>query len=113
MTYKFTKKAEKAVQIAESTAIKLGHNYVGTEHILYGLVKEGTGIANKVLENQNITADNVLEKIEELIGVGQTKSKLPLWCLFETVINWSDFTVSTLISWFGRMIKSFRSITGR
>ena len=67
MTYKFTKKAEKAVQIAESTAIKLGHNYVGTEHILYGLVKEGTGIANKVLENQNITADNVLEKIEELI----------------------------------------------
>ena len=37
MTYKFTKKAEKAVQIAESTAIKLGHNYVGTEHILYGL----------------------------------------------------------------------------
>ena len=75
MTYKFTKKAEKAVQIAESTAIKLGHNYVGTEHILYGLVKEGTGIANKVLENQNITADNVLEKIEELIGVGQTKSK--------------------------------------
>lgn len=75
MTYKFTQKAEKAVQIAENTAIKLGHNYVGTEHILYGLVKEGTGIANKVLENQNITADNVLEKIEELIGVGQTKSK--------------------------------------
>ena len=78
MTYKFTKKAEKAVQIAESTAIKLGHNYVGTEHILYGLVKEGTGIANKVLENQNITADNVLEKIEELIGVGQTKSKIAM-----------------------------------
>ena len=55
MTYKFTKKAEKAVQIAESLAIELGHNYVGTEHILYGLVKEPAGIANKVLESQNIT----------------------------------------------------------
>ena len=72
MTYKFTKKAEKAIQIAENTAIKLGHNYVGTEHILYGLAKEGTGIANKVLENQNITADNIFEKIEELIGVDKT-----------------------------------------
>ncbi len=74
MTYKFTKKAEKAIQIAESTAIELGHNYVGTEHILYGLVKESTGIANKVLENQNITAEAVLEKIEELVGVGENKT---------------------------------------
>ena len=74
MTYKFTKKAEKSVEIAEKIAIELGHNYVGTEHILYGLVKEGTGIANKVLENQNITADAVLEKIEELVGVGEQKN---------------------------------------
>ena len=74
MTYKFTKKAEKAVQIAEAIAIELGHNYVGTEHILYGLAKENTGIASKVLENQNITADAILEKIEELIGVGITKT---------------------------------------
>jgi len=75
MTYKFTKKAEKAVEIAESSAIELGHNYVGTEHILYGLVKEGTGIASKVLENQNITAEAVLEKIEQLVGVGENKTK--------------------------------------
>ena len=74
MTYKFTKKAEKAVQIAEAVAIELGHNYVGTEHILYGLAKENTGIASKVLENQSITADAILEKIEELIGVGLTKT---------------------------------------
>ena len=73
MTYKFTKKAEKAIQIAESTAIELKHNYVGTEHILYGLVKESTGIANKVLDNQNINAEGVLEKIEELVGVGENK----------------------------------------
>ena len=40
MTYKFTKKAEQALQIANDIAMELGHNYVGTEHILYGLVKE-------------------------------------------------------------------------
>ena len=75
MTYKFTKKAEKAIQTAENLAVKLGHNYVGTEHILYGLTKEGTGIANKVLENQGITADLVLEKIEELVGIGKIQGK--------------------------------------
>ena len=74
MTYKFTKKAEKVMQLAENVAIELGHNYVGTEHILYGLAKENTGIASKVLENQNITAEAILEKIEELIGVGITKT---------------------------------------
>ncbi len=70
MTYKFTKKAEKTIQIAEKIAIELGHNYVGTEHILYGLAKENNGIASKVLENQNITANAILEKIDELIGKG-------------------------------------------
>ena len=75
MTYKFTKKAEKAIQTAENLAVKLGHNYVGTEHILYGLTKEGTGIASKVLENQGITADLVLEKIEELVGIGNQQEK--------------------------------------
>ena len=74
MTYKFTKKAEKSVQIAENIAIELGHNYVGTEHILYGLAKENTGIANKVLETQNIVAEIILEKIEEFVGIGENKS---------------------------------------
>lgn len=72
MAYKFTERAEKALEISNEIAIELGHNYIGTEHLLYGLVKEGTGIANKVLENQNITAEAILEKIEELIGTGQT-----------------------------------------
>jgi ATP-dependent Clp protease ATP-binding subunit ClpC len=68
MTYKFTNRSEKAIEIANDIAIELGHNYVGTEHLLYGLIKEGTGVASKVLENQNITAEKVLEKIEELVG---------------------------------------------
>jgi len=74
MTYKFTARAEKALEIANEIAIELGHNYIGTEHLLYGLVKEGTGIANKVLENQNVTESAILEKIEELIGSAEKRS---------------------------------------
>ena len=74
MSYKFTGRAEKALELANDIAIELGHNYIGTEHLLYGLVKEGTGIASKVLENQNISAEAILEKIEELIGSGETRS---------------------------------------
>ncbi len=68
MTYKFTTSAENAVEIANEVAIMLGHNYIGTEHILYGLVKEGTGVAAKVLSNQNVTPEAVLQQIGELIG---------------------------------------------
>ena len=50
MTYKFTNKAEKAIQLADEIASSLGHNYIGTEHLIYGLVEEGTGIASKVLQ---------------------------------------------------------------
>jgi len=69
--YKFTNSGETAIRIADEIAIELGHKYVGTEHLLYGLIKEGTGIAEKVLENQNITAEAVLERIEELVGRGE------------------------------------------
>ena len=72
MTYKFTARAEKTLEIANVTAIELGHNYIGTEHLLYGLVKEGSGIANKVLENQGVTEEAIMQKIEELIGIGET-----------------------------------------
>ncbi len=68
MIYKFTVSSEKVLQIAKEIATQLGHNYIGTEHILYGLAKEQNGIASKVLKKQNITADIILEKIEDLIG---------------------------------------------
>ena len=68
MYYKFTNRAQKALELAERIAMDLGHNYIGTEHLLYGLAKEGTGVASKVLEEQNITAEDILSKIEELIG---------------------------------------------
>ena len=66
--YKFTKRAEKAIQLANDIAIELGHNYIGTEHILYGLSKEGVGVASKVLESQNVTPEAILGEIEALIG---------------------------------------------
>lgn len=71
MEYKFTNSAENALEIANDLAAKLGHNYIGSEHILYGLVEEGTGVASKVLANQGVTAEAVLKEIEELIGVSE------------------------------------------
>ena len=68
MTYKFTNRAKKAIELANEAAIELGHNYIGTEHILYGLAKEGSGVASKVLGNQEVTPDGVIDKIVELIG---------------------------------------------
>ena len=69
MTYKFTKSGEKVLEIAEDLAKTLGHIYIGTEHLLYGLVYEKNGVANKVLESQNVDADELLDKIKEMIGV--------------------------------------------
>ena len=68
MTYKFTKRAEKAIEIANQIAIDFGHNYIGTEHLLYGLLKEGSGVASKVLENQGISPEQVEEQIDLLVG---------------------------------------------
>ena len=68
--YKFTSRAAKAIEISSEVAIEVGHSYIGTEHLLYGLAKEGTGVASKVLENQSVSAENILEKMEELIGRG-------------------------------------------
>ena len=68
MTYKFTNSSNKAIEIANEIAMELGHSYIGTEHLLYGLAKEENGVASKVLQNQDITEEDIFEKIEELIG---------------------------------------------
>ena len=78
MTYKFTNRAEKAIQIANDIAASLGHNYIGTEHLLYGLVEENTGIASKVLQNQGMTSDKILDEIEELIGRSEESIDEPM-----------------------------------
>jgi len=68
MEYKFTGRAKKVIEYANNMAIELGHSYIGSEHILFGLAKESAGIASKVLENQEITPESIIDKIIELIG---------------------------------------------
>ena len=73
MMYKFTKRAEKAIEFANEIALEFGHNYIGTEHLLYGLLKEGSGVASKVLENQGLTIEQIEEQIEALVGRNETE----------------------------------------
>lgn len=75
---RFTEKAEKAIAISQESAMALGHNYVGTEHLLLGLVKEGTGVAARVLQTQGVNEERVLKEIEELIGKGEASGEQPL-----------------------------------
>src|SRR6056297_2588690 len=75
MFAKFTERARKVLSLAEKEALNLKHSYVGTEHILYGLIKEGQGIAARALIDNNISAGNVKAKIIEMIGEGQNEVK--------------------------------------
>ena len=68
--YKFTEKAEKAIKLAKEIAKDFKHNYIGTEHILLGLMKEDTGVAYKVLTIQGVTPQMISDKIEEMFGFG-------------------------------------------
>ena len=71
MMYKFTNSAQIVLETATNLAVKLGHNYIGTEHILFGLVDEENGLASKVLSKQGLTSEEILQKIEELIGINE------------------------------------------
>lgn len=64
----FTEKANNALNIAISSAEEFGHNYIGSEHILLGLSKEGTGVASTVLTKLGLTSDNIYNIIVEKIG---------------------------------------------
>lgn len=65
----FTEKAREAIARAQQYAVHLGHNYVGTEHILLGLVGVKDSVASKAIEAQGVNEEAIAEKIEELIGV--------------------------------------------
>ena len=73
MYYKFTSKAERALETAQDLAMELGHNYIGTEHILYGLADdENGGVASEVLSSQNIDKESIKQEIIEAVGQGQS-----------------------------------------
>jgi len=65
---KLTERAKHAINLAGQSAMELGHNYVGTEHILLGLSKEGSGVAAKVLTENNVTPSKIVSKIEFFVG---------------------------------------------
>lgn len=64
----FTPRAKKVLELSLREALQMGHNYIGTEHILLGLLREGEGVAARVLNSMGITLDNVKEKVKELLS---------------------------------------------
>ncbi len=68
---RFTEKAREAISLAEDAAASLGHNYVGTEHLLLGLLHEGTGVAARVLDECGIKEEKVMELVSQLITPNQ------------------------------------------
>ena len=71
MFERFTDRARRVVVLAQEEARMLNHNYIGTEHILLGLIHEGEGVAAKALESLGIALEGVRAQVEEIIGQGQ------------------------------------------
>ena len=68
---RFTDRARRVIVLAQDEARMLNHNYIGTEHLLLGLIHEGEGVAAKALESMGISLEAVREQVEEIIGQGQ------------------------------------------
>ena len=71
MFQRFTDRARQVVVLAQVEARRLDHNWIGTEHILLGLIDEGGGVAAKALESLGISLDAARQQVEEIIGRGQ------------------------------------------
>ena len=69
--YNFTDRVRKVLQMAREEAARLHHEYVGTEHILLGLIREGEGVAAAVLTNLNVDLEDIQQKIEETVKKGK------------------------------------------
>lgn len=74
MIDRFTEAAREAISLAVDAAEELGHSYVGTEHLLIGLIQEGRGVAAKVLEENGVSADKVIQLVSQLISPNQPVS---------------------------------------
>ncbi len=71
MNYNFTDRVRKVLAMAREEAIRLQHDYVGTEHILLGLIREGEGVAAAVLQNLSVDLDQIHERVEESVRKGK------------------------------------------
>ena len=70
MFERFTEKAIKVIMLAQEEARRLGHNFVGTEQVLLGLIGEGTGVAAKTLKSMGVTLKDARAEVEKIIGRG-------------------------------------------
>ncbi|GJM76928.1 hypothetical protein HMSSN036_91440 [Paenibacillus macerans] len=68
---RFTERAQKVLALAQEEAVRLGHNNIGTEHVLLGLIREGEGIAAKALIGLGLGLEKIQDEVETLIGRGQ------------------------------------------
>lgn len=74
MMQRFTDDAQRVLSFAQEAALELGHDYVGTEHVLIGLTKVKNGVATKALEELNIVTEDIFEAVEEQVGRGNKKA---------------------------------------
>jgi len=92
MFERFTDRANKVMALANQEAQRLGHEYIGTEHILLGLVNEGSGIGASVLKNVDVNLDKLRLEVEKLVKRGPGTSvagKLPLTPRGKKVIEYA------------------------
>jgi ATP-dependent Clp protease ATP-binding subunit ClpA len=71
MFERFTERARKVVVLAQEEARNFNHNYIGTEHLLLGLLREDEGVAARALASLNVTLDEVREQVESIVGYGE------------------------------------------
>ncbi|MDP8945853.1 MAG: NDP-hexose 4-ketoreductase, partial [Actinomycetota bacterium] len=71
----FTPRSKKVLELALREALQLGHNYIGTEHILLGLVRESEGVAARVLSNLDVDPDKVRREVVRRLGGGRSRSR--------------------------------------
>src|SRR5512141_2731426 len=69
---KFSKRARRVLTFAQEEAVRLNHNYIGTEHLLLGLIREDEGLAAKVLRDLGVEQARVRQVVEEIVGRGQS-----------------------------------------
>jgi len=91
MFERFTDRARRVVVLAQEEARMLNHNYIGTEHILLGLIHEGEGVAAKALESLGISLEAARQQVEETIGRGRQApaGRIPLTPRAKTVLELS------------------------
>ncbi len=93
MFEKFTDKARRVVVLAQEEAKLLNHNYIGTEHILLGLIHEGEGVAAKALDALGINLEQVREQVQDIIGQASSHHRVTFLLLLGPRRSWSSACV--------------------